>query len=218
MLIASFSVSPEALALAETAEAIPEIDVEAERIAAHSMEWTMPCIWVSYSDFNAVDEQLRADSSVNEVVEGDHVDEEAYYQIDWSDEVKHRINPYLDKSGSLLEAHLTDGRWTIVLRFASRDQFDTLCDHLREQGRGFTLLGISEAETPRVGYRGLTPTQRDALVAAANQGYFRVPREVNIEGLAAELDTSHQALSEVLRRGMENLVFSTLTANDQQGE
>lgn len=218
MLIASFSISPKALTLAETVEALPNIDIEAERIAAHSTEWTMPCLWVIHPDFDAVDQQLRADSSVADVVDADHVTEEAFYLVDWSDEVKHRITSYIDKSGSLLEAHLSDGSWTVVLRFGSREQFDTFCDHLRDQGHPFSLLGISETDTPRVGYRGLTPTQRDALVAAAARGYFCVPREVTIEELAAELDTSHQALSEVLRRGMENLVFSTLTAEEQQAE
>lgn len=215
MLIASFSIPPESLALAETSEALPDIDVEAERIAAHSMEWTMPCLWVGHSDFDAVDEQLRADSSVSEMIDTDYVGNEAYYQVDWSDEVKHRLNSYIDKSGSLLEAHFNDGRWTIVLRFVSRDQFDTFCDHLQEQGHSFSLLSVSETESPREGYRGLTPTQRDALVAAATHGYFGVPRETTIEELAADLDTSHQTLSEVLRRGVENLVYSTLTAEER---
>lgn len=218
MLIASFSISPESLALAETTETLPAIDVEAERIAAHSMEWTMPCLWVGHSNFDTVDEQLRSDSSVDNIVEIDRVGEEAYYQVEWSGDVKHRINSYIDKSGSLLEAHLTDGRWSIVLRFVSRDQFNTFCDHLQEQGHAFSLLDLSETDTPRVSYRGLTPTQRDALVAAATQGYFCVPRETTIEELAADLDTSHQALSELLRRGIENLVFSTLTAEEQHGD
>lgn len=216
MLITSFEIPPEALVLAETSEALPDIIVEAERIAAHSTEWTMPCLWVSYDDFDSVDEQFRADPSVDEVIEVERFADEGYYQIEWSERVKERINDYVDKSGSLLEAHLNDGSWKVVLRFASRDQFDTFCDHLKGEGYSFNLLGISETETPREGYRGLTPAQRDALVTAALEGYFRVPRETTIEELANGLDVSHQTVSELLRRGIQNLVFSTLTAEDQR--
>lgn len=53
------------------------------------------------------------------------------------------------------------------------------------------------------------------LVAAAKNGHFTIPRETTITDLADEFDVSHQAFSELLRRGMENLVFSTLTAEER---
>ena len=47
MLLATFRFDHDALALAETFEQVPELDVEAERIAAHATEWTMPCLWAT---------------------------------------------------------------------------------------------------------------------------------------------------------------------------
>jgi hypothetical protein len=51
MLLATFQLDHEAIALKETFEALPELTVEAERIAAHSTEWTMPCLWMAHDEF-----------------------------------------------------------------------------------------------------------------------------------------------------------------------
>ena len=64
MLRASISVSPEALALEHVATALPDLELEAERIAAHSTEWVMPCLWIGDAPFDAVEDAFRADPSV----------------------------------------------------------------------------------------------------------------------------------------------------------
>ncbi|PSP50724.1 hypothetical protein BRC67_09015 [Halobacteriales archaeon QH_3_68_24] len=56
----------------------------------------------------------------------------------------------------------------------------------------------------------LTDTQFATLETALESGYYRVPREQTIEELATELDVSHQALSERLRRGHRTLVETVL--------
>lgn len=217
MLIGTFSLPPSALALEHTADRLPEIDVEAERIAAHSTKWTMPCLWVSHDDLEAVDEALRSDPSVDAVVHSSHFAEAGFYHVDWEESVKERIDAYTDKEGSILEAHLQGGSWRVDFRFADRGQLESFRDHLTEQGHEFRLLGLNDSETPRQAYHGLTPSQRDALVTAARGGYFGVPRETTIGELAGELGISHQSFSERLRRGVENLVFSTLAVEDSDG-
>lgn len=135
-----------------------------------------------------------------------------FYHVEWAEDVERRIDSYIDKEGSILEARLREGTWEITFRFASREQFDEFRDRLSTQNHSFQLLHLSEMETPHDGVQDITPAQRDALVTAAEHGYFRIPREVTTPELAEELDMSHQAVSELLRRGTENLVFSTLTA------
>ena len=72
---------------------------------------------------------------------------------------------------------------------------------------------MTALDTSHEGYLGVTAAQREALVTAARQGYFRVPREATAAEVASELDVSQQAFSETIRWGIENLVYSTLTAD-----
>lgn len=53
---------------------------------------------------------------------------------------------------------------------------------------------------------GLTSEQYEALTEAIQYGYFEIPRDISLVELAAELDISHQALSERLRRAYRTLI------------
>ena len=217
MLIVTFSLDFPAVALGRAFEEYPEMTVEAERIAAHSTQWTMPCLWVTADDFDAVDAALAADPSVDRIIDTAEFDDEKYYQLDWTDSVVERVNTYLDKGGSILEAEATAERWEVKMRFASRDQFDTFREVLNEQDHSFELLDITEPGSPRESMGGLTSHQRNALVAAVEHGYYQVPREITIRELAAELNISHQSLSELLRRATEKLITTTLITTDTRG-
>lgn len=217
MLRASISIPPEALALDHAASAVSGLEVEAERIAAHSTEWVMPCLWVADAESDGVEAAFRSDPSIDEIVESVRFDEAAFYHVEWTDDVKRRIDSYLDKEGSLLEARLAAEEWRVDLRFADREQFDAFRDQLADRGHSFRLLSLTEMTCPDRGVQVLTSAQRDALVTAAERGYYRVPRETTTDELADDLDISHQAISELLRRATENLVFSTLTAERDSG-
>lgn len=213
MIIATFSLPHEAVALEQTLQKVSGIEVEAERIAAHSTEWTMPCLWAAGTDFEAVDAALQEDPTVDEIVETFEFDDEKYYQLEWSDPVVDRINAFTDQRASILEAEADSDGWHVQIRFTSREQFDAFRETLTDQGHSFELLDLTEPGAPRQTTGHVTPDQRDALVAAVEQAYYDVPRDVTAEELAATLDISQQALSERLRRGVANLVFSTLTTD-----
>lgn len=214
VLIATFSLPVDAIALEHTLEEVPEVEVEAERIAAHSSKWTMPCLWVANTRFDTVDEALADDPSVDEIVERYEFDDEKYYQIEWTESIIERIDSYLDKAASILDASANSRGWRIQIRFATRDQFDTFCEHLQENEMSFQLKDLTKPGAPRQTFGELTPGQRDALVAARERGFYRVPREITTRELAAELDMAHQSVSELLRRGTENLIDATLVTEE----
>lgn len=219
MLLATFHLEHEAVALADSFEEIPEMEVEAERIAAHSTEWTMPCVWFSHDDLDAVDETLAADSSIGEIVDTNEFDGEKHYNLKWSEEVIDRINAYTDMEASILTAEANEEGWRVQFRFVSRDQFDTFREKLTDEGYSITLLNLIEPGNPRQSYGELTPTQHDVLVAAYEAGYYDVPRETTARELADELDTSHQSVSEILRRGTGKLIEGALaTTADTEDE
>lgn len=215
MLVALVSLPPEALALEEAAEAVPEIAIETERIAAHSTKWVMPCLWVSNVEFDTIEEAFDDDPTVDEIVTIDRFDEEAFVQVEWTAAVERRIDDFLDREASILDARLHDGTWRVRIRFATRQQFQEFRDYFAEREPSFQLLRLAEPNEPYEEATELTPTQREALVTAAEHGYYQVPREITATELATELDSTHQAVSELLRRGTENLIVSTLTTGDE---
>lgn len=210
MLITTFRLDLDALALSTAFRKVPGMGVEAERIAAHSTEWTMPCLWIAANDFDAVDEALSADSSVDRIIESDEFGAEKFYNIDWDDAVDRRITEYIDTAGSILSAKATQDGWEVRFRFTSREQFDTFRAMIDERGHSFELLDLFEPGAPRQTEGGVTPRQREALVTAVECGYFAVPREASAQDLADELGMSSQSVSELLRRGTESLVQTTL--------
>lgn len=211
MLLATFYLEHEAVALADAFAEVPEMEVEAERIAAHSTEWTMPCLWVAHSEFETVDTALKGDPSVDTIIEMDEFDGEKYYHVEWSRDVEDRVNAYVDKEGSILRAEASEAGWRLRLRFVNRGQFDVFRDYLSDQSYAFHLVDITEPGTPRLSFGELTPKQRTALVTAFERGYYNIPRDATGQDLADELDTSPQALSELLRRGTANLIDGLLT-------
>lgn len=211
MIIATFSLPHDAVALEQTFRKLPELEVEAERIAAHSRAWVMPCLWAANTEFDAADDVLAADPSVNKIVDAYEFADEKYYQLDWTDEVDERIDTYVDERGSILDAEATAHGWQLRIRFVSRDQFDAFRAALTERNMEFELRDLTEPGAPRQTFGELTPDQRDALVVAREHGYFNVPRKTTVREVADELDVSHQAVSERLRRGTANLVDATLT-------
>lgn len=212
MLLASFRLDPEAVALRETFERLPDLQLEVERIAAHGTESTMPCLWTSGVDFDALDEALAADASVAAVLETSEFPAEKYYQIDWSEMVERRVDAFIDHEASVLEAAADVDGWRLRFRFVTREQFDAFREFLAARDYSFSLLDLAEPDAPRRWHGDLTPAQREALVVANELGYFDVPRAITTRELAAELSVSHQALSERLRRATGNLVDSTLGA------
>lgn len=213
MIIANISLPLEGIALERAFREVSEMDVEAERVAAHSTKWVMPCLWVSAPDFDAVDAALSEDPTVSAIVGADEFDDQKYYEIEWSDDVTRQVDAFLDRDGSILHARASADGWRIRIRFGSRDRFQAFRDRARDRDLSFDLRSLSEPGSPRRASGGVTPDQRDALVLAVERGYYAVPREATTRDLADELGKSHQAVSELLRRGVTNLVESSLVTD-----
>lgn len=115
------------------------------------------------------------------------------------------------RSGLFLSGRAGPEAWTLQLRFPDRDAVSAFCDRCEDEGVDVTVQGLYEGETtPRAEQFDLSPRQREILILAAEQGYFEVPRQTSLSGLATDIDISSQAASERLRRGLDSLVEQTL--------
>lgn len=56
----------------------------------------------------------------------------------------------------------------------------------------------------------LTPKQRTVVSRAIEAGYYSIPMEISTNDLGAEVSITDQAVTERLRRGVRNLLSSTL--------
>lgn len=218
-VIADVSLPAASFALDQALSDHAGVTVEAERIAAHSREWTLPFLWASDGDQDAFHDAMEADPTVERASVVEDADGEVLYKVHWIDDVLDLITEMIDQQASIVEARARDGRWRLTLRFSEEGQVSSFQQHFAERGYSFDVHRIYHPSAPREREFGLTSEQRDALVTALESGYFTVPRDASIEELSDELDLSSNAVSQRLRRGSANLVRHTLTVGtDEAGE
>lgn len=214
MFTATLSVAVDDFALAHALQEAPDMAVKAERVAAHSRHWVMPCLWTAGGDYEAFDAALDDDPTVDDIVTEVEYDSEKFYQVDWAEEIDQHLDVALDSQASLLHAETANGDWRLSIRFATRERFDVYRDYLADQGIAFSLEDLTRASSPQQLMGGLTAAQRDALVTAVEMGYFEIPRGASMDDVAAALGISTQSASERLRRGIEEFVTTMLVADE----
>ncbi|MGQ3413225.1 helix-turn-helix domain-containing protein [Natrinema sp. LN54] len=184
-----------------------------------------PLVWTSGSDRDTVYRALEADPSVDVIasVADDSGESSAdngtdisrsdrwLFRLEFGDGVKLFEEIVTENDGAILTARGHEGQWAVKLLFHDRDSVSA-CHELLEQyefGADVTRIsGVDDLESART---PLTETQYETIHKAHELGYFDVPRGVTLKELAAELDVSHQALSERLRRSHAALVSAELS-------
>jgi len=205
------SVPADRFALAETFDAVADAEFESVRVAAHPPERPMPLLWGSAADRNALSAALAADSSTANVQQLASRDERCLYRVDWDAAIETVLEVLVDGGGTVLGTKGTGGRWAIQLLFPDHDSVSTTFDACAAAGVDLSIRRVNGVtDSIGRGGLGLSADQHEALRAAFETDYYAVPRGMTLEGLAGELDVSHQALSERLRRGHRNLIANTL--------
>lgn len=130
-----------------------------------------------------------------------------------------RIVPLLtNHEGTITYAVGSVEGWRLRVLFPDHEALSEAHEYLQEADVSLTIHAIYEAKDDGHIQHGLTETQRDTLVAAFEADYFEVPRENSLTDLSEQLELSHQALSERLRRATNSLVESTLITGDDEIE
>lgn len=202
-------------ALSDTFERCPEVEFDIERLVARDSDSAMPFMWARGPDLDAVEDALRADSSVSDLDVLSNLSDERLYRMSWVAHIRLVIHILLEEEGTILDAHGRNGNWRLRIMFPERDSLSATYDFCRDHGLSFEIEKVYDMnENARAGRFGLSDEQFDALTTATKHGYFEVPRAVSAAELGEMLGITHQSLSERLRRGQENLVRSTLLIED----
>ncbi|MCU4741023.1 helix-turn-helix domain-containing protein [Halobacteria archaeon AArc-m2/3/4] len=199
--IAAFRLPATDTALGSTLEAHPSLTGELERV----VESDRSGIWLTGPNRSEIEDALADDPSVDDYEHVTTNDERWLYDIAFTDEVCAIVDLFVAPQGTLLSAKAANGTWVLRVRYPDREHLSEAYERLRERdlavevGKIYDLTEHSSVEI------GLTPHQYESIVAAVEHGYFEIPRRISMQELAVELDISHQALSERLRRAYGTL-------------
>lgn len=209
--ITEIQLPSEEFALSYTLETIGDVNFEVERIAAHDSEMIMPYLWATSADPTELEQVLAADPSVDAVEKvAQPADNEALYQMEWVESVEALIHILVSEGGTILSAEGHQDGWFMRVLFPNRGALSRTYTFCKENELQFDLERIYNVDEGKRGRVGLTKAQENAITAAYDHGYYDVPRETNLTGVAAAVGVSHQALSERLRRGHKTLIANSV--------
>ncbi len=211
--IAELTIPADEFALRETLESVDDVSVEIERVVAHGPDHVMPYVWISGSEssMSNIDELLDDDPSVDETDLLTDLGDERLYRLNWIDDVTVIVHILTEEKATVLQA-ASEGRWwQFRVLFPERDSLASTYEFATDQGFSLDIQKIHQLNEGRQGRYGLTDAQYETLVAALEGGYYEIPRNVDMESLSNDLDISHQALSERLRRAHRSLVEEAVT-------
>ncbi|WP_293032662.1 bacterio-opsin activator domain-containing protein [Natronococcus sp.] len=213
--VAEIELSPAQFVLEETINAVEGLECEVERVAANVDGEVMPFLWVDAPDLEGLEDVLEDDETVDNVRLLADVDGEQLYQMDWVRRVDALVQVLVEEEGTVLSAVGDASGWRFRLLFPDRDSLSRTNDYCRSNGIQFQLHSVYSLEEGRQGRFGLTDDQQDTLEIAFERGYYEIPRDADMMALADEMDISHQALSERLRRAHRSLVQNTVVIGQE---
>ncbi|WP_423745548.1 bacterio-opsin activator domain-containing protein (plasmid) [Haladaptatus sp. SPP-AMP-3] len=196
-------------ALWETLTEHEDIEFEIERVVAHEDDRVMPFVWVSGGG-EGTKSILEDDTSVENLTLLADLEDEQLYQMEWTDHIQTLVHILVDEEATVLSASGNSAHWHLRILFPDRDALSDTYEYCRENDLSLDIRNIYQLEEGRKGRFGLTDDQQDTLTLAFQEGYYDIPRKASAENLADDLDVSHQAVSERLRRGHRSLVKNTL--------
>ncbi|EMA46899.1 helix-turn-helix domain-containing protein [Halobiforma nitratireducens] len=210
--IADIELPAEGTGLAELFESVPSLTCEMERVIASSGH----CLWLSGATRETIEDGLDDASAISNYAPINGEDDRWLYDIEFDPDTVDPFEAVLEESGTVLSASATNGSWLLSIRVVEREHVSSLYDRFADHDVSPTIVRLYDLEKETHSQCGLTARQYETLVAAIDHGYFEIPREVSMQELSDELDISHQALSERLRRAYRALVTSELNVTEEE--
>ena len=148
----------------------------------------------------------------------DDFDDRALFRIEWPSDINGLVGSIKAHGATILDAAGTNERWDFQLRFPNSADISDFHADCNREGIHLDLRRLYRPDQSDLETSGLTPTQRETLLTALEEGYFSIPRRITGEELAARLGVSDQAVSERLRRAQTTVFTSLLLANDTNAD
>ena len=211
--IVEFDVPVEDSVLGAVFDEHPETVCEVEQIIASNGHG----LWISGPMRMELESALDDDPSVERYTHLGRREEQLLYDVTFTGNDRNVFETIVDCNGTILSATGASGHWHLRIRVLDREDARNTYDRLQSE-HGASLLRLQDLSEQHPTAYGLTPKQYETLIAALEYGYFTIPREISMEELAEELEISHQALSERLRRAYRALVVTEIGPGHIGGE
>ncbi|MFD1514994.1 helix-turn-helix domain-containing protein [Halomarina rubra] len=211
-VVVTGTVPVEEFALAHTRSTVPSVEFSGGRIVKSSEDEVVPILWARGADRDEIREALEEDPSTEDTEILADLDSEWLYRMRWTERVRLVVQMILDSQATLLDAEVGAGSgvWSLRVLYPTREQLSSTYEFCDDNDLTFDVRKVYEMNSEPAGQYGVTEGQFAALRAACEGGYFQVPRGTDLDAIGEELDLSHQAVSERIRRGMDRLVTETL--------
>ena len=213
------SVSLDSPVLETSIERAADVDVTLEQQTTIDSALDLT-IWAGGDDLDSFEDGLDADETVSRWVAVGGTDSRKLYRTRLTEAASSSINyhHWTDGKAVFLSAEREVGGWTVEAYFPERSVLQQFAAGCEANGVQFDLLEVSDSDGLQDTQQfGLSDVQAETLLTALERGYYSVPRQANLEELAAPLDVSHQAVSERLRRGVGSLIEHTVTEQLEDG-
>jgi predicted DNA binding protein len=218
-LIVDAYISHPDLALSDTIEQVSGISIRVVPHSATDPETELFFFRVSNGEFAAFEEALTADPTVEEsslVIESET---DRVYRLRHTAETELLSPRVAEVGGLMLEARSRDGGWVVRLQLPDRGALADLWEFCEGKGMIFELERLyQQGDWESEGATGLTAAQREALLAAFEEGYFEEPRDTSQQEVADLLGISSTAAGGRIRRGMSKLIETTLADREAESE
>lgn len=214
-VVAEFTIPPEVLPFGETLVTTPNTEIEVERIVP-TQESALPFFWVWGCEPELFLEDAETEPHVSNINLLSQVEDGALFQAEWAPDAQ-LINGIRQLDATIIEAVGTADHWRFEVRTQDQSAFSDFQDIFEEEGVSIELQRLYDLDQLVEGnYQSLTPEQREALIAAYQEGYYDQPRQTTQEELGEQFEISHRAVSDRIRRGTQNLIAETLLPSAKQ--
>lgn len=211
--IALVQIPVDEFALRQTLPRVPEISIEVTRLVAYETPHFMPFLWAIGDSLDTFEAALDKDATIENVERLTEFEGERFYRMDWTSSIDLLTRTLIHEDGVIMNARGQGDSWHLRILFRDRDSFGDTHQYCKEQGLQFDIeqvYQLTQDNQRTYGLFGLTEHQYTTLIKALEEGYYEIPREASARDLANELDVSHQAVSEIFRRGHKNLISNAL--------
>ncbi|GGM45205.1 helix-turn-helix domain-containing protein [Haloarcula argentinensis] len=203
------------LILTEAIESSPDVTVRPEQMVSDGTSRFL-VIEAAGETLDQFETALARDSTVCDLIVLDWTETNRVYRVEVAESAVWVMPSLVRAGGRALDIEATGGQWLVHAQFRSRAALSQFRSECAERNITFRLdrLYWTSGEA-NAGACGLTADQQVALETAHREGYFDVPRGISQAELADKLDISPSAMSQRIRRGMDQVVESELGLSDE---
>lgn len=216
-VIVDFRMTGRDLPLLDAFTGVPDVTVTLDTVVPFA-DGVLPYVWAE-GDRETFVRSLRDDPRVESLTAEADCNGRTLYRVEWSSEFRETVRELAESRGALLAATSDRSGWRYRLRFPDQGDISRYVRKCDEHDLDVEIERISEmtdADGNALPF-DLTPKQWEAVELAARRGYFESPRGVSLSELASHLGISQQAVSQRLRRAVNQIVTSVLRTPNGPG-